>query len=144
LYCFAIIPELNIACLGDHSVFVAGRFSFRFDLSPFFLHAINTLNDKQKRGSMDLLTRLNLATLTAQKEDDLPDFLAARIYAVAQQLTSSHDLQNEIAELIEQLSLYDTYGQTGYIGMGVNNYILEGTIVRLEAKLLESVHRTKE
>ena len=93
---------------------------------------------------MDLITRLNLATLTAQKEDDLPDFLAARIYAVAQQFTSSHDLQNEIAELIEQLSLYDTYGQTGYIGMGVNNYILEGTIVRLEAKLLESVHRTKE
>jgi hypothetical protein len=84
---------------------------------------------------MDLISRLNAATLTAQQEDDLPDFLAARVYAVAERLAGRTVLQPEIEELIEQLSLYDTYGQTGYIGMGVNNYILEGTIVRIEKKL---------
>ena len=84
---------------------------------------------------MDLINRLNAATLTAQQEDDLPDFLAARVYAIAEQLAGRTAFQTEIEELIEQLSLYDTYGQTGYIGMGVNNYILEGTIVRIEKKL---------
>ena len=84
---------------------------------------------------MDLISWLHAATLTAQQEDDLPDFLAARVYAVAEQLAGRTVLQPEIEELIEQLSLYDTYGQTGYIGMGVNNYILEGTIVRIEKKL---------
>ena len=81
---------------------------------------------------MDLISRLNAATLTAQNEDDLPDFLAERVYVIAEELTDSPIFRAEIEELIEQLSLYDTYGQTGYIGMGVNNYILEGTIVRIE------------
>ena len=84
---------------------------------------------------MDLISRLNAATLTAQNEDDLPDFLAERVYAIAEELTDSPIFRAEIEELIEQLSLYDTYGQTGYIGMGVNNYILEGTIVRIEKVL---------
>lgn len=84
---------------------------------------------------MDIIRRLNAATLTAQKEDALPDFLAARVYAIAEQLAGRAVFHTEIEELIEQLSLYDTYGQTGYIGMGVNNYILEGTIVRIEKKL---------
>ena len=41
----------------------------------------------------------------------------------------------EIEALTEQVGLYDTYGQTGYIGMGVSNDILEGTIRRLERSL---------
>ena len=93
---------------------------------------------------MDLINRLNAATLTAQQDDDLPDFLAARVYAIAEQLTASPVFQVEIEELIEQLSLYDTYGQTGYIGMGVNNYILEGTIVRIEKKLPNCAPGSKE
>jgi hypothetical protein len=93
---------------------------------------------------MDLINRLNAATLTAQQEDDLPDFLAARVYAIAEQLEGRLVFQVEIEELIEQLSLYDTYGQTGYIGMGVNNYILEATIVRIEKKLFNCVQRAKE
>jgi hypothetical protein len=84
---------------------------------------------------MNLTDRLNAATLTAEREEDLPDFLAERVYAIAEQLKGRSVFQAEIEELIEQLSLYDTYGQTGYIGMGVNNYILEGTIVRIEKKL---------
>jgi len=87
---------------------------------------------------MDLIDRLRMATITAQQEDDLPDFLAARIFAIAETLPIHLNLQNEIDELIEQLALYDTYGQTGYIGMGVNNYILEGTISRLEKRLQEN------
>ena len=93
---------------------------------------------------MDLISRLNTATLTAQQEDDLPDFLAARVYAIAEQLEGRPGFQVEIEGLIEQLSLYDTYGQTGYIGMGVNNYILEGTIVRIEKKLSNCAPGAKE
>ena len=44
-------------------------------------------------------------------------------------------MRAEIEALTEQVGLYDTYGQTGYIGMGVSNDILEGTIKRLEQSL---------
>ena len=84
---------------------------------------------------MDSLTRLNVATVRAQLEDDLPDVLAARIFAISDRLQGSRVLQHEIEELIEQVELYDTYGQTGYIGMGVNHVILEATLNHLEEKL---------
>lgn len=87
---------------------------------------------------MDLLNRLQMAIITAQNEDGLPDFLAERIFVIAETLPCALNLQGMIEELIEQLALYDTYGQTGYIGMGVNNYILEGTISRLEKILQEN------
>jgi hypothetical protein len=87
---------------------------------------------------MDYLSRLHMAIARAQQEDDLPDYLAARIFAIADQLQNSRLLQDGLDELIEQLGLYDTYGQTGYIGMGVNNLILEGTICRLEEKLKDN------
>ncbi|MGK2905306.1 MAG: GSU3529 family protein [Desulfuromonadales bacterium] len=79
-----------------------------------------------------------MATAKARQQDDLPDYLAARIIAIADQMQNSRLLQDELDELIEQLGLYDTYGQTGYIGMGVNNLILEGTICRLEEKLKDN------
>jgi len=85
---------------------------------------------------MDNLNRLQMATVKAQQEDDLPDFLAERIFAIAARLQDQLLLQEKIDELIEQLALYDTYGQTGYIGMGVNHSILEGTLSRIE-KLLQ-------
>jgi len=87
---------------------------------------------------MDILNRLQMATIKAQQEDNLPDLLAARVFAIAETLQAHLALQGEIEELIEQLALYDTYGQTGYIGMGVNNHILEGTISRLEKRLQEN------
>jgi len=85
---------------------------------------------------MDNFNRLQMATVKAQQEDDLPDFLAERIFAIAARLQDQLLLQEKIDELIEQLALYDTYGQTGYIGMGVNHSILEGTLSRIE-KLLQ-------
>lgn len=79
---------------------------------------------------MDLFERLRQETIIAQQEAELPDFLASRIFALADQ-PWRYPLA-AIRDLIDQVSLYDTYGQTGYMGMGVNNVILEGTIRRLE------------
>lgn len=84
---------------------------------------------------MEPLARLHAATIQAQQQDDLPDFLAARIFALADGLAGQDILRAEVEELIEQLGLYDTYGQTGYIGMGVSNIILEATIDRMERAL---------
>ena len=84
---------------------------------------------------MKHLDELIVTTNTTQQEDDLPDFLAARIFEIADRLRGRQILHDEIEELIEQVVLSDTYGQTGYIGMGVNHLILEGTICRLEEKL---------
>ena len=87
---------------------------------------------------MDILNRLQMATVKAQQEDDLPDFLAERIFTIVDSLQGQSILQAEIEELIEQLAFYDTYGQTGYIGMGVNNSILEGTLSRIEKSLQDN------
>ena len=88
--------------------------------------------------TLDLLHKLKTATIRAQQEDDLPDFLAERIFIIIDQGQIKQTLHDNIEELIEQITIYDTYGQTGYIGMGVNNIILEGTINRLEKLLLDS------
>ncbi len=93
---------------------------------------------------MELIDRLNKATLTAQQENDLPDSFAVRIDAIAGQLQEHPRLQGDVEKLIEQLTLYDTYAQTGYIGMGVNNVILEATLERIEHKLLGSIKGTEE
>ncbi len=88
--------------------------------------------------TFNLLHKLKTATIRAQQEDDLPDFLAERIFVIIDQGQIKQTLHDNIEELIEQITIYDTYGQTGYIGMGVNNIILEGTINRLEEQLLDS------
>lgn len=88
----------------------------------------------QGEEAKELSTKLREATLRAASEDELPDFLAARLLAIADAPASHPDATKEIEVLLEMLPLYDTYGQTGYIGMGVNNLILEGAIKRVEAK----------
>jgi len=84
---------------------------------------------------MEHLDKLHAATILAQQVDDLPDFLAQRIFAIVYRLQGREVMRAEIEALTEQVGLYDTYGQTGYIGMGVSNDILEGTIRRLEWSL---------
>jgi hypothetical protein len=84
---------------------------------------------------MEHLDKLHAATVLAQQVDDLPDFLAQRIFAIVYKLQGREVMLAEIEALTEQVGLYDTYGQTGYIGMGVSNDILEGTIRRLEWSL---------
>lgn len=88
---------------------------------------------------MESLDKLRAATMHAQQQDDLPDFLAARIFAIAERLEGTGLLQGEVTELIEQISLYDTYGQTGYIGMGVSNVILEASITRIEEAIQQEL-----
>ena len=84
---------------------------------------------------MDIVETLRMVTRNAQQEDDLPDFLAARIFSISDQLPIGQQETTSIEKLIEQLKLYDTYGQTGYLGMGVNHLILEKTINQIEEKL---------
>ena len=84
---------------------------------------------------MEHLDKLHAATVLAQQVDDLPDFLAQRIFVMVYRLQGREVMRAEIEALTEQVGLYDTYGQTGYIGMGVSNDILEGTIRRLEQSL---------
>jgi hypothetical protein len=40
----------------------------------------------------------------------------------------------ELSEFVEKVRDYNTYGQTGYLGMGVNNVILEKAMRRLEER----------
>lgn len=83
---------------------------------------------------MDLYEQLREATLRAQAERDLPDFLADRLLAAADYPQLYPQADAELLALLDMLPEYDTYGQTGYIGMGVSNVILEGALRRLEAK----------
>lgn len=80
---------------------------------------------------MTAFEKLRSVTEKAQKEQDLPDFLAERIYRIIENKERFHAREAEIDELAEKVSNYDTYGQTGYLGMGVNNVILEKTLNRL-------------
>jgi len=76
-------------------------------------------------------THLKEVLAAAQHEQDLPDYLAAQIQFIIDHQEQYSARKQEIEQLIEQVSLYDTYGQTGYLGMGVSNLILEKTLRRL-------------
>jgi hypothetical protein len=84
---------------------------------------------------MDLWDKLRAVTMLAQDEENLPDFLAERIFTLVELSRNCKDMGNEIAELTEKVSQYDTFAQTGYIGMGVDNLILEESIKRFEHKI---------
>jgi hypothetical protein len=84
---------------------------------------------------MEIAETLRKVTRNAQQEDELPDYLAARIHAIADLLPTGRYNRDQIEKLIEQVSLYDTYAQTGYLGMGVNHLILEKTIRQIEEQL---------
>lgn len=86
---------------------------------------------------MDLYARLREATLRAREDNDLPDCLAARLLAIADAPRNDPRADAEILALLDMLPDYDTYGQTGYMGMGVSNLVLEGAIRRLEARRQE-------
>lgn len=83
-------------------------------------------------GSKDIFEELREAVALAKAENELPDFLAQRSLCIADQSERYRHLEREIAELVAKLSLYDTYGQTGYLGMGVNDLILDEALKRIE------------
>lgn len=80
---------------------------------------------------MNLFVDLKDVMDSAQEEQDLPDYLARQVQRIIENRERFTGREGEIADLIEQLKLYDTYGQTGYLGMGVSNLILEKTLRKL-------------
>jgi hypothetical protein len=80
----------------------------------------------------DIADRLRRETKKAQRENDLPDYLANRIFVIADNLDDRQRSCVEIETLFEQLPLYDTYAQTGYLGLGITHLILEESIARVE------------
>lgn len=88
---------------------------------------------------MDLFALLRTATVRAQAECELPDYLAKRVLAVADNPELYPQAEAELRAVLDMLPDYDTYGQTGYMGMGVSNSILEGALRRLELQRKNSV-----
>ncbi len=80
---------------------------------------------------MTVFDRLRTAMETAQAEQELPDFLAQQIVRILSNQGDYCGREDEVGDLAEKVKLYDTYGQTGYLGMGVNNIILENALKRL-------------
>ena len=83
---------------------------------------------------MKLFDLLVEVTRTAQIEDELPDYLVDSIFEIVDEQFKYSGLGDDISKLIEQIKLFDNYGQTGYIGMGVDCHILDSTLRRLKAK----------
>lgn len=80
---------------------------------------------------MTVFDRLRTAMETAQAEQDLPDFLARDILAILQRQKDFAGREGELDDLVDKVTQYDIYGQTGYLGMGVNHVIIENALKRL-------------
>jgi len=81
---------------------------------------------------MTIFEKLQSVTETAQNEQDLPNYLAERIFRLIENQDRFNARNSEMEDLVDKVTNYDTYGQTGYLGMGVNSVILEKTLIRLE------------
>ena len=84
---------------------------------------------------MTKLDQLRQAVYAAQQANDLPDVFALRILALCENPRSRALEPSALDDLIDKLGDYDTYGQTGYLGMGVSDLILQRTLDRLESNL---------
>jgi uncharacterized protein (DUF3084 family) len=80
---------------------------------------------------MGVFERLRRAMEAAQADQELPDYLAREIAAILDRQEEFARREAALEELVEKVTLYDTYGQTGYLGMGVNNVILQKALHRL-------------
>ena len=83
---------------------------------------------------MNIFAQLRKETILAGQENELPDYLTEQLLYIADNPQFYPDSYEDILKVVDMLPLYDTYGQTGYIGMGVNNLILEAAIQRVEIK----------
>jgi len=81
---------------------------------------------------MTIFDKLQSVTETANNEQDLPNYLAERIYRLIENQDRLNARKSEMEDLVDKVTNYDTYGQTGYLGMGVNSVILEKALNRLE------------
>lgn len=80
---------------------------------------------------MPVFERLREATEAAREGQELPDYLALQIFHIIENREKFAGVEEELSLLVDQVTNYDTYGQTGYLGMGVNNVILEKSLKRL-------------
>ena len=80
---------------------------------------------------MSIFERLESALHSAREEQELPDHLAREVELILRQREIFHGRTQEIEELIHMLEVYDTYAQTGYIGMGVDSAILQGALKKM-------------
>jgi len=83
---------------------------------------------------MNIFAQLRKETILAEQENELPNFLAVHLLSIADNPHLYPEADEDILKIVDMLPLYDTYGQTGYIGMGVSNLILEAAIRRVELK----------
>lgn len=81
---------------------------------------------------MTIFEKLQSVTETAQNEQDLPNYLAERIFRLIENQDRFNARNSAMEDLVDKVTNYDTYGQTGYLGMGVNSVILEKALNRLE------------
>ncbi|QOX80864.1 hypothetical protein FY034_17725 (plasmid) [Trichlorobacter lovleyi] len=81
---------------------------------------------------MTIFEKLQSVTETAQNEQDLPNYLAERIFRLIENQDRFNARNSEMEDLVDKVTNYDTYGQTGYLGMGINSVILEKALNRLE------------
>jgi hypothetical protein len=93
---------------------------------------------------MDIFSRLRSATLLAGQENELPNFFSERLLAITSSPQYYPNVTEDILKIIDMLSEYDTYAQTGYMDMGVSNVILEAALKQLETKRVASTSRPKE
>ncbi len=84
---------------------------------------------------MDQIEELLRVTRVAREQQELPDFIAHRINELINRQELCSVPRVALAELIDQIAEYDTYGQTGYLGMGVNHVILGATLDRIFAQI---------
>lgn len=80
---------------------------------------------------MSPFERLRAVTAAAQREQELPDYLAEKIDRIIERRCRFTGRETEIDRLATMVESYDTYGQTGYLGMGVNHSILEKALDHL-------------
>jgi len=81
---------------------------------------------------MNVFDRLRQAVLRASSEAGLPDELAVRTLRIADHPQDYADRTEAVAELADQVDEYDTFAQTGYMGMGVDHVVLAASLDRLE------------
>jgi hypothetical protein len=80
---------------------------------------------------MDKFEKLKSTLIEAQETQDLPDYISELVEEIINLRNEFESSMNEIDNLTEKIQLYDTYGQTGYLGMGVDSAILEKTLKRM-------------
>ena len=80
---------------------------------------------------MEVFERLEHVLRRAEDEQELPDYLSEMAQKIIENSENYSDCLYKISELADLLEEYDTYAQTGYIGMGVDSNVMERALREL-------------